>query len=358
MAGVLAIATAFVVHPSKAYMEYIDFRVLALLFSLMLVVAGLKSMGIFTHIIKKITSKVHSTRVIELILVFMPFFFSMLITNDVALITFVPFAIEMLQMIGRGRDMIYIVVLQTVAANLGSMATPIGSPHNIFLFTAYDMNIGVFLSDVMPYVILAMVLLAACVCIIKSDGTEMIEIKEEGGKFSIKKLVVYIIIFAACTACVLRLLDYRIMLAVAVAGIAITDYGLFKKADYILLLTFVAFFIAVGNIRSIPAVSSALSGIVKGRETAAGILCSQVLSNVPSAMLLSGFTDNGRQLLIGVNIGGLGTIIASMASLISFRLYAASENASKGKFMAVFTAVNLIFMLFMIMLTIIKTLIA
>lgn len=357
VAGVLAIATAFVVHPSKAYIDYIDFKVLALLFSLMLVVAGLKQMGVFTVIIKKLVEKVRTTRVIELILVFMPFFAGMVITNDVALITFVPFAIELLQMIGRSRDIIYIVVLQTIAANLGSMATPIGNPQNIFLFTTFDMNMGEFLGTVMPYVILSMVILAVCVCLIKSENITMSV--DEGMKADIKgiKLSLLAVVFVVCIACVARVVDYRIMLAVAAVGIAIVDIRLFLKADYILLITFVAFFIMIGNIRSIPEISVGLSELVQGREIAAGVISSQFISNVPAAVLLSGFTDNGQALLAGVNIGGLGTIIASMASLISFRIYGGMEGAKKGRFMGVFTALNILFLIFMVILAVIITVI-
>ena len=355
VAGVLAIATAFVVHPSKAYIDYIDFKVLALLFALMLVVAGLRQMGVFTAIIRKLVAKVHTTRVIELILVFMPFFAGMVITNDVALITFVPFAIELLQMIGRSRDIVYIVVLQTIAANLGSMATPIGNPQNIFLFTAFDMNMGNFLGTMMPYVVLAMLILAVCVCVLKSETISVSEGADEEINITGWKLGILIVVFAICIACVARVLDYRVMLAIAIVGILLVDAKLFLKADYILLITFVAFFIMIGNIRSIPEISSRLSEIVQGREIAAGILSSQVISNVPAAVLLSSFTDNGRELLAGVNIGGLGTIIASMASLISFRIYGGMEGAAKGKFMGVFTALNLLFLIFMVIMAVVIT---
>lgn len=355
VAGVLAIATAFVVHPSKAYIDYIDFKVLALLFALMLVVAGLRQMGVFTAIIRKLVAKVHTTRVIELILVFMPFFAGMVITNDVALITFVPFAIELLQMIGRSRDIVYIVVLQTIAANLGSMATPIGNPQNIFLFTAFDMNMGNFLGTMMPYVVLAMLILAVCVCVLKSETISVSEGADEEINITGWKLGILIVVFAICIACVARVLDYRVMLAIAIVGILLVDAKLFLKADYILLITFVAFFIMIGNIRSIPEISSRLSEIVQGREIAAGILSSQVISNVPAAVLLSSFTDNGRGLLAGVNIGGLGTIIASMASLISFRIYGGMEGAAKGKFMGVFTALNLLFLIFMVIMAVVIT---
>ena len=355
VAGVLAIATAFVVHPSKAYIDYIDFKVLALLFALMLVVAGLRQMGVFTAIIRKLVAKVHTTRVIELILVFMPFFAGMVITNDVALITFVPFAIELLQMIGRSRDIVYIVVLQTIAANLGSMATPIGNPQNIFLFTAFDMNMGDFLGTMMPYVVLAMLILAVCVCVLKSETISVSEGADEEINITGWKLGILIVVFAICIACVARVLDYRVMLAIAIVGILLVDAKLFLKADYILLITFVAFFIMIGNIRSIPEISSRLSEIVQGREITAGILSSQVISNVPAAVLLSSFTDNGRELLAGVNIGGLGTIIASMASLISFRIYGGMEGAAKGKFMGVFTALNLLFLIFMVIMAVVIT---
>lgn len=344
VAGVLAIATAFVVHPSKAYLGYIDFKVLALLLSLMLVVAGLRSFGIFTKIIETLSSRIKSTRVLELLLVFICFFSSMVITNDVALITFVPFTIEMLNAIGKKNHMVYIIVLQTIAANLGSMVTPIGNPQNIFLYTRYEMGMGDFFSTMIWYAVAAMILLAVMVIILPDDKVVTDRKESIRPKYKEWKLIVLFIVFLLCIACVLRVLDYRIMFFATVVFIILVDYRLLKKADYMLLLTFVAFFILTGNIKSMESVSSKLANLVVGRELAVSVLLSQVISNVPSAVLLANFTENGKMLLTGVNIGGLGTLIASMASLISFRFYGETKGARKGKYIGIFTGINLLFL--------------
>lgn len=344
LAGVLAIATAFVVHPSKAYFDYIDFRVLALLLSLMLVVAGLRSFGIFTKIIESLSARIKSTRILELLLVFICFFSSMIITNDVALITFVPFAIEMLIAIGKKKHMIYIIVLQTVAANLGSMVTPIGNPQNIFLYTRYEMTVGDFFGTMIWFAVAAMIVLAGLVCILPNDKVVPEHKEIIKPKYKEWKLLILFIIFALCIACVSRVLDYKIMFVATVVFITLVDYRLFKKADYMLLLTFIAFFIMTGNIKSMDTVSAKLAGLVIGRELTVGILLSQVISNVPAAVLLANFTENGKMLLESVNIGGLGTLIASMASLISFRFYGETKEAEKGKYIVIFTGINLLFL--------------
>lgn len=348
VAGVLAIATAFVVHPSKAYIDYIDFRVLALLLVLMLVVAGLRSFGIFTKIIEAMTARVKSSRMLELILVFSCFFSSMIITNDVALITFVPFAIELLIAIGKKKHMIFIIVLQTIAANLGSMVTPIGNPQNIFLYTRYNMSMVEFFSTTIWYAIAAMVLLGVAVGSLPNEVVEVEHVKKTKVPIKEWKLLVLGIVFILCILCVSRILDYKIMFLSAVVLIILVDYRLFAKADYMLLLTFIVFFIMTGNVKSMDVISNKLAEIVSGKELGVGILTSQVISNVPAAVLLANFTENGKLLLAGVNIGGLGTLIASMASLISFRFYSETEDAKKGKYIGIFTAMNLLFLVEML----------
>lgn len=351
VAGVLAIASAFVVHPSKAYMNYIDFRVLALLFSLMLMVEALRSFGIFTLIIEKMTEKIKKTRMLYFILVFICFFSGMIITNDVALITFVPFAIELLTAAGAAEYIIYIVVLQTIGANLGSMATPIGNPQNIFLFSKYDMTMGEFAGATIWYAVTAIVLISICICFIPSKEIKIKDNKLHTAEFHKWKLIPVAVIFIMCILCVLRVADYRVMLLVCILLTAVVDYKLFAKADYMLLLTFVAFFILTGNIKSMSFIENGLSDFVAGRELMSGILLSQVISNVPAAVLLSNFTDKGTLLLSAVNIGGLGTVIASMASLISFRYYGESKDSKKGRYLGVFTLFNLGFLGIMLLVS-------
>lgn len=340
--AVLVIATAaalisalFVRPPASAYLSYIDWRVLALLGCFMLVVAGLKKAGCFDAAAGALLEHAHDTRTLCLLLSAACFFLSMLITNDVALVTLVPLALTLLG--DMPSVLILTVVNMTVAANLGSMFTPIGNPQNLYLYTAFSLSAKEFFGTMLFPTLLSALAVAVSSLLIKK-----MPVKTPGTppKLAWKRIWPWVVLFCVALLCVARVLDYRIMLAITAAAVLVMDRRLFGEVDYSLLCTFVAFFIFVGNIKSIPSVSGLLAGLVAGREVLAGLLLSQVISNVPAAVLLSGFTTSAAGLLVGCNIGGLGTPIASMASLISYKLYAASPGAEAGKYMRVFLALN------------------
>ena len=338
---VLAIVSCFIVTPDKAYIEYIDFKTLALLFCLMAVTSGLGSMGVFRLLAEKMLKRVKSFSFLSLALCLLCFFSSMLITNDVALITFVPFTIIILNMINKKEKAIILVTLETVAANLGSMATPIGNPQNLYLFSKYEMSMGDFFTAILPYAVLSLVLVVICSLF---TGKEKIEINAEETEFkSDIKVIVYGALFVLSLLSVFRVVDYRILLAISVVAVLIFDRKTFKSIDYSLLLTFVFLFVFIGNLGRIEAVSGFLRNTVSGREIITGVLSSQVFSNVPAAILLSNFTDNVKDLLVGVNLGGLGTLIASMASLISFKILQ-KEKVNTGKYIFIFSLVNIAFL--------------
>ncbi len=347
-AAFLAVLSAFVVPPSKTYISYIDWRTLALLFCLMLVVAGLQHMGIFRRLGMCLLSGVKTSRGLILLLVYLCFFSSMLITNDVALITFVPFSILLLRMTGQSKQMISVIVLQTIAANLGSMFTPIGNPQNLYLYSGFSLGIGTFLITMLPLTLLSACLLLIAAFLLPKEPLAMPEtngMPADNTKIHLPLLLVYLVLFALCIGCVLHLIPYPVMLCIMILVILPLNRTLFGKVDYKLLLTFVFFFIFSGNLQHIPAVSSILNTFIQGRELLLGILFSQFISNVPAAILLSGFTNQVRDLLFGVNIGGLGTLIASLASVISYRFYAGETGAQKGRYMLIFTGYNLVFLL-------------
>ena len=152
---------------------------------------------------------------------------------------------------------------------------------------------------------------------------------------------IYAALFAVCLMAVFRVLPWQAMLAIVAAALLVYDRKMLLRADFLLLLTFVALFIFAGNLARLPAVDALLRRLLRGREYPTALLASQVVSNVPAALLLSGFTDNARELLLGVDVGGLGTPIASLASLISLKLYSRSEGARTGRYLLVFTLVNL-----------------
>lgn len=353
IAAVLAVISAFLVPPSKEYIDYIDFRVLALLFCLMLVVSGLQSIGVFDSLAQRLLKKVKNTRQLILLLTALCFLSAMFITNDVALITFVPFTIMILSMAGQEAILIPSVALQTIAANMGSMLTPIGNPQNLYLYSYFELSIGTFLLYMLPLTLVAALLLIFSIYLMKNqplstlpeslpDPTPETVIPQVIPK---AKLTAYLILFAVCIACVIRVLSWPVMLAILVVAVLFLDIKSFLKADYLLLLTFVCFFVFIGNVKQLPAVTELLRSLIEKRELLMGILSSQLISNVPAAILLSGFTTDARALLYGIDLGGLGTLIASLASVISFKLYGNSKGASKGAYLKTFTIYNLVFLL-------------
>lgn len=345
---ILAVASAFAVKPSAAYVEYIDFRTLALLLCLMAVMAGLGAMGVFRLLASKLLSLAGTTRSLCMWLSLLCFFSAMVITNDVALITFVPFTVIALKLCKCENLLIPLVTLETVAANLGSMLTPIGNPQNLYLFSAFGMSGKDFFVTILPYATLSLVLTVVSVFFIKKEKIDF-KTDNETEKPNTFKCALYAVLFVLAILTVFRVIPFEITLAVSVVAIIIADRKTLLKVDYSLLFTFVFLFIFIGNLKNIESVSSFLGSIVKGNEVLAGVACSQVFSNVPAALLLSGFTSDANNLLIGVNLGGLGTLIASMASLISFKLIA-KEKISSGKYIAVFTAVNVVFLAFNLLL--------
>lgn len=346
-AGLLAVISAFIVPPSVAYLKYIDYRVLALLFGLMLVVAGFQSIGFFRYLGDRLLAKASCTRHLCLLLVFLCFFSSMLITNDVALLTFVPFAVMLFAMAGEAKLLIPVVVLQTIAANLGSMLTPIGNPQNLYLYSTYAFSPADFVLHMLPLSALSAGLLLLCSILLPNrplaapagqNSSPAVKIPAAG------KLIAYTLLFLVCLLCVFRLISWPIMLGILICAVFFLDRKLFGSVDYFLLLTFVCFFLFIGNMQRIPAISDLLRSLITGRELLLGALFSQCISNVPAAILLSGFTDQALPLLYGVNVGGLGTLIASLASVISYRLYSGSRNARKGAYLKVFTLYNVLFL--------------
>lgn len=354
VSAVLALVSCFFVPPSLAYVSYVDWRVLGLLFSLMAVVAGLRTAGTFRVLTEFLLRKVSSMRVIALLLVLLCFGFSMFLTNDVTLITLVPFTLLVFrQMAGSEKALVHTLVLETLAANLGSMLTPIGNPQNLYLYSRYDLSLGLFFRTMAPYTALSLVLLVVLTLVLVPGGAASLSEGSTFHSFHRKTFFVYATLFLLCLLSVARVLDWRVLLVAVLAVVVLENYRLLRMVDYSLLLTFVFFFVFIGNVGSLADVREFLENAVGGREVETGILASQVISNVPAALLLSKFTTDGTGLLVGVNLGGLGTLIASMASLITYRLYAATDRAMKGRYFGEFTLWNVVFLAALYALTLI-----
>lgn len=352
---VLAIISMLFIKPDKeAYAGYIDWRSLGILWSLMIITKGYMQNGIFEKIGHALLARTRKMWQLIAVLVGLNFFSSMIITNDVSLITFVPFAIMMLKQCGRQELMIPVVVLQTIAANLGSMLTPIGNPQNLYLYGLAGTGIGEFIMWLLPYTIASALLLVISILLIKNKN-EIICIEdtdsEAAHNTSVPRVMAYSVLFVLALLVVARVLTWYILAAVVLITVLLLEKNVLAKADYALLLTFIGFFIFTGNMGRVEPVAHFLAGIVNGWELEAGIITSQCISNVPAALLLSEFTDNIKNLAIGVNIGGLGTLIASMASLISYKLYANEVPEKKEKYFAVFTVYNIIFLVVLYVFT-------
>lgn len=344
VATILAIISMFFNPPGKEYIDFIDFRVLGILLSLMLVMAGFQINGVFKKLGEMLVRKCSNTWMLSLVLVFMCFFSSMLLTNDVALITFVPFALLTLKMTRMENVMIPVVVAQTIAANLGSMLTPMGNPQNLYLYGLSGMNIGEFIVLMLPYTIVSAILLCVMIFLAKRKPLNLESMEEEGIKANPWHIVMYAILFIACILTVLHVVEWYIITAIVVLAILIIDRRVFARTDYSLLLTFISFFIFIGNMGQIEVVREMLAKLIEGRELIVAVLSSQVVSNVPAALLLSGFTNNYNALIIGTNLGGLGTLIASMASLISYKQFANAYPQEKGRYFRYFTVINVVFL--------------
>ena len=350
IALVLAVVSSFFVLPDREYLGYIDFHTLAVLFCLMTVMAGLQKSGVFEFIAQKLLQRVKHVRLMVFILVMLCFFSSMLITNDVALITFVPFTFIVFSMVfpkGADKLLVSVVVMQTVAANLGSMLTPIGNPQNLYLYGKAQLGLGSFVLLMLPYALAAFVLLGLWCLVFRHKGEKQVRFEARQTPSlskNLKHIILYVLLFAVSLLAVAHVIAWYIALAVTVVLVLVVDRHVLSKVDYSLLLTFVGFFIFIGNMGRIESFYTLLSRVITGNEVLTAVVSSQVMSNVPAALLLSGFTDRYDLLLIGTNLGGLGTIIASMASLISFKYVGKECKHLRGRYFMIFTAVNLLFL--------------
>ncbi|MDD2220904.1 MAG: SLC13 family permease [Clostridia bacterium] len=341
-----ALISMLFVPPSAAYVNYINYQVIVLLFCLMAVVKGFARINLFSVLCAKLLAKPQGAKNIALLLISLTYFLAMAVTNDVALLVIVPLTLVIFQKTA-GRALIWLVVCQTVAANLGSMLTPVGNPQNLYLFTYYQMSLYDFLGVVWPVAAVGYLLSVAPVFFWRNAFNLPIFTTQEQIT-SYRRLLIYFLLFALCLLAVVNILDYRLCLLPVLLVFALLDSVVLKTVDYRLLATFVCFFIFVGNISSILVINNFLSSILAGRELLMGVACSQLISNVPAAIMLSGFTQAAKPLLLGVNIGGLGTLVASLASLISFRIYSHNYQAQSGEYLMVFTGYNLIVLILLL----------
>lgn len=363
VAWILAIVSALLVRPDGKYIDYIDFRSLGILWGLMIIIQGFKKNNLFDMLANKLISKFSKPWQLMAILVFICFFLSMFITNDVALITFVPIAIMILRRANLENVMIPIIVLQTIAANLGSMLTPIGNPQNLYMYGLTGLSLIDFCKIMLPYSLMSFILLVIAIFFVnkRHAGLDKLEKSvdknldleksvdkdsdlEERSSLKRREVLAFSILFIIALLTVGRIIPYYIFVGIVLVAVLVLDRKLIAKADYILLLTFIGFFIFTGNMGRIPLIKDFLENVMANSEFIISLITSQFISNVPATLMLSGFTTNYKELIIGVNVGGLGTLIASMASLISYKAYTKEYKENTGKYLKNFTVYNLIFL--------------
>ncbi|MBR5794676.1 MAG: anion transporter [Erysipelotrichaceae bacterium] len=336
-----ALFTMLFVPVDAMYIEYIDVRTLCLLWCLMAVVAGIKHVGAFDWLTYQLLNRIKNGKVLSLTLILLPFFCSMFVTNDVALIVFVPFTLALLEQLHLKKAIIPILVLQTIAANLGSMATPVGNPQNLYLYANYNLDILPFFRVVLPLTAISLFGLILGSLPIFEKELPKFNIQKEDIKDT-RKLGVYLLLFVLCLLTVFKMVNYGITTLMILVVFILIDKELLPELDYALLFTFVCFFVVSGNLGRIDQICVFLQKLLNESTLLTSIGASQFISNVPSAVLLSNFTNNWQELLAGVNIGGLGTPIASLASLITLKFYMSAKESNILKFLGLFTIANVI----------------
>lgn len=341
-----ALITSLFVPVDKEYIGYFDFKTLSCLFCVLAVVCALKDINFFFVIARKIVHFFKTARMSILALVYITFIGSMLIANDMALLTFLPLGFLVLSSTGKQKYMAFTFIMQNIAANLGGMLTPFGNPQNLYLYTKFNIPNGEFMGIMAPPFILSVVLITLC-CIIFVKN-EPLMISDEKIELNGKRTALYLALFALAIAIVFRGIPYWIGLIIIPAVLFFADRHALESVDYPLLFTFVFFFIFAGNMARMDAVRNFFSALLSKNTLLFSALSCQCISNVPSAILLSQFTGNYAELLIGVNVGGVGTLIASLASLITFREYVKHDPKSTRRYIAEFSAFNFGFLIIFI----------
>jgi len=342
VAIVAATITSFIIPPDAQYLEYFDFKTLTCLFCTLAVVCALRNIRFFTALAKKIVQIFKNTRAGILALVYITFLGSMLIANDMALLTFLPLGYFVLTSTGKTKYMAFTFIMQNIAANLGGMLTPFGNPQNLYLYTKFNIPTGAFVSTMLPPFCISVALITLC-CLVFVKKENM-EIPEETIALPKARTAIYGVLFALSIIIVFRVIPFVVGLIVIPLSLLFLDRKALKQVDYALLFTFVAFFIFAGNMARIEGVQNLFGSLMEKSPLLVSALSCQVISNVPSAILLSQFTTEFAPLLVGVNIGGVGTLISSLASLITFREYAKHEPHKIGKYVLLFSLFNFAFL--------------
>lgn len=338
-----AFITMFIVPPDAQYLGYFDYKTLTCLFCVLAVVCAFKNIDFFYILARKVVESFRTARMCVIALVYITFIGSMLIANDMALLTFLPLGYFVLTTTNKEKYMAFTFIMQNIAANLGGMLTPFGNPQNLYLYTKFNIGNIEFMKIMFPPFILSIILITIC-CVIFVGNDEMV-LQGEPIELDAKKTIIYSILFVLSIAIVFRTVPYVIGLVVVPIALLFMDKKALKMVDYPLLMTFVCFFVFSSNMARIDVVRDFFCALLEKSTLVFSVISCQFISNVPSAILLSQFTDDYADLLVGVNIGGVGTLIASLASLITFREYTRNNPGKTWYYIGVFSAFNFAFLI-------------
>ena len=379
IAWTLAAISAIFVPVDREYLGYFDLPTLACLFLTLLVVGAFTGIKTFEIISRKIILKLNNTRRLIIAVVAITYFGSMIlagliglafwrlrstVTPDVfltgvivllmlltlllrrwlykALITFLPLGWLCLKKSGKTKYTAFTFIMQNVAANLGGMLTPFGNPQNLYLYSYYHISAGGFTLTMLPPFLLSLALIVGCCLFVKKEPLSLED--EETYEFNLPRTIIYAALFAVSVLAVFRVFPWQIALAVVAVAVLVMDFRAYGRVSYSLLLTFCAFFVLSGNVARIGVVKSLMEQLTAQNTLLTGVLCSQVISNVPTAVLLSRFTIDYRQLLVAVNIGGVGTPVSSLASLITLGKYREVRPGETLRYLGLFSAINFSFL--------------
>ena len=346
----LAVVSACIVPPDAQYAAYYDLKTLACLFVTLAVVCALKNIRFFSILAQRIIMLTGTARMAGLALIYITFIGSMLIANDMALITFLPLGYFVFSVAGTKKDMATVFILQNIAANLGGMLTPFGNPQNLYLYSHFNIPTGEFMNIMLWPFLVSVMLMTACCLFIPNRNLRISTVEgEEQYKLPVKRTVFYLALFAMSLLMVFRVLPVLPVLLITVAALLLSDKKALRMVDYGLLLTFVCFFTFAGNMARIDAVRMFFGNLLEKSTLLTAVLSCQCISNVPTSILLSQFTENYPALLVGVNIGGAGTLIASLASLITFREYTSHYQEESKNYIVRFSAFNFGFLLILVL---------
>ncbi len=316
---VIAAISCFFVPFDKGYLDYFEWNTLACIFLLLLIIAGFANIQFFEKVARIIVKRFKNTRSVIMCLIFVTYVSALINANDMSLLTFLPLAYIVLKYTNNQRYIAFTFIMQNIASNLGGMLVPTGNPQNLYIFSFYKMSLWEFLKIMALPTLMALVLIVIVCMFVKKEPLTYVD--NTNNKLNVKKSIIYGVLYLITLLVVLRVIPWWIAMIVIVIAMAICDWKSFLMVDYTVPLTFVCFFIFSGNMARIPAITNLMESFVDKYTYLTAYISCNLISNVPTAVLLSKFTNNYAHLLVSVNVASLGIIFSSLSGVIALKEY-------------------------------------